>query len=197
MILRQEIAFLLFQSIKNYPDLEEWFANNPEYGPAYDFSRHIFRADQFITTKQYPYPAIRFDFTESDLNANCNGCVCLRNVVVDIYIETRKDNFHEADQLTEIIRDLFREDCGRYLTSWTETPEFQAISANVPLLNKPNYWTPGDTSFMVDSWGWKELINDHYAASDTFRQQSFVADGELQISWIRFEGQLAIKKRGV
>ena len=179
MISRNKIKTLLYQRLYQNVQLQDWYSSHYSAG---SLQPYIFEAGQRIPSEEIPFPAIRYKLLPPLWPvSSCENCT--EDIYFDIYIESRKENTNESDELMDIIRDIFFERCGRGTGIFSQENE-----AYLEL-------TSGNGG--IETWDAEEVYQDQFT-SDPAQGQALNravagihADGFTIIGILRFKITIA------
>jgi hypothetical protein len=110
---------VIYQRLLQSIDLLNWYTSRYS---ASSLQPYIYESSQSLPSKDIKYPSIRYKLLPPmHPIASCD--LCTEEMIFDIYIESRKENTNESDELIDIVRNLFFENCGRGTGIFTETNE--------------------------------------------------------------------------
>lgn len=139
---RYKIKSLVFQYLVQNTDLISWFTTNY---PSESIVDHLAEHGQRLSIEETLFPTIRYRLVSDLPLDNCDDCGGKVEVLFDIYIESRKDDTTESDELIDLIRSILSIDCQTGIGTFSEST---AYSDAVGLNNE------------VQVWDCKEINND-------------------------------------
>jgi hypothetical protein len=173
MRITRKLKTALYQKLILDTELINYYTSEVE-----DYSGNI---DDYIAEsglelqpRDIKYPAVRFKILDNLPTEPCRNCDDKRKILFDIYFESRQMNSDEIDDLMDITRDIYTEDCGRALGLFTETSTYALIAGS------------GEE---LDVWDIEEIAYNKYKAVDEPRiiRQESKESGVNYLGFIRFQ----------
>ena len=174
----QKVKTAIYQKIIQDAQLQEWFLENYN---SIDVDIYVWESGSELLPAEIKFPAIRYKLTGNRpySRGECNNCGWRRLIDFDIYVESVDSNTRESDELIDIVKDIFLEDCGRGLGSFTGTAGYIGVAGS---------------GFGIETWDIEEVTSGQFRAQEEpfdFTGQKPVRNGKSIFSYVRFVGAMA------